>query len=180
MGLNDKIENSNTRKNPKIKKSPFKIQNRRRESDAEGPICSGVITYFKSYYEAVMKTRLPLYFGISVYLVICLLGNTVMGIIFWKHHNSSAEITLGDDNFNSTNNLLFDIDLNDTSILDSSLEFDPEFLETYDLDLYHIFINESYNEVRSYYLVKKAKLICYRSTHCSPERTYVNTLSIQF
>ena len=140
MGLNDKIENSNTRKNPKIKKSPIKIQSRRRESDAEGPICSGVITYFKSYYEAVMKTRLPLYLGISVYLVICLLGNTVMGIIFWKHHNSSAEITLGDDNFNATNNLLFDIDLNDTSILDSSLEFDPEFLETYDLDLYHIFI----------------------------------------
>ena len=177
MGQEDRIENSKTRKNLGIKKAPFITQTRRRRaSDAEEPICSDVITYFKSLYEAVMKTRLPFYLCISVYLVICLLGNTVMAIIFWKHQNSSAAMTLS-DNFTAHNNLLFNIDLNDSSILDSSYEFDQELLKTEDFDLYHIFINESENEVRSYHLIKTAKKYFYSSTLYGFEHTLFDMLN---
>ena len=96
-----------------------------------------------------MKTRFPIYFCGLVYIVICLLGNTVMALIFWKHHNSSTEMTLN-DNFSAHDNLLLNIDLNDTSILDSSIEFDEDFFETDDLSFYHIFINESENEVSKF------------------------------
>ena len=75
------------------------------------------------------------------------------------------------DNFTAHNNLLFNIDLNDSSILDSNYEFDQEFLKTDDFDLYHIFINESENEVRSYHLIKTAKKYFYSSTLYGFEHT---------
>ena len=147
----DKIRNSKisrTQKNETKKMSSFRKQSNRRASDVDGSICLHVASYFKSQYEAVMKTRFPLYICISVYIIICLLGNIVMAIIFWKHDESPMDqITLG-DNFTAQNNLLLNIDLNESTILDSSIEFDEDFFETGDLDFYHIFINESENEVR--------------------------------
>ena len=126
--------------------TPFGKQIRRRPSDTDGSNCLHITSYIKSKYEAVMKTRFPIYFCVLVYIVICSLGNTVMALIFWKHHNSSTEMALN-ENFSAHDNLLLNIDLNDTSILDSSIEFDEDFFETDDLSFYHIFINESENEV---------------------------------
>ena len=138
---------SKTRKNETKRMSSFRKQSNRRTSDVDGSICLHVASCFKSQYEAIMKTRLPLYACISVYIIICILGNAVMAIIYWKHDESPMDqITLG-DNFTAQNNLLLNIDLNESTILDSSIEFDEDFFETGDLDFYHIFINESENEV---------------------------------
>ena len=164
MEHQDKLRKSHRIRSTNDKKEnmaiPLRKQTRRRPSDAEGSICLPFTSCFKSNYEAMMKTKFPLYLCVSVYIIICLLGNTVMALIFWKHHNSSTEITLS-DNFTAHNNFLLNIDLNDSSILDSSIEFDEDFFETDDLDFYHIFINESDNEVSREKCLLTRKNICY-------------------
>ena len=118
---------------------------RRRPSEGEGGRCSSIARSIKLRYDAIMKSKFPTYLCIFIYFVICLLGNVVTGIIFFKHQQHSTEL---DTDNNISNDLLFNIQLNESTVLDSSLEFDNEFSQTEDyFDLYQLFVNESNNAV---------------------------------
>ena len=120
-------------------------RSRRRPSEGEGGRCSGIATFIKLRYDAVMKSKFPTYFCISIYFFICLLGNVVTGIIFFKHRQHSTGMP--EMNPNSSDNMLFNIELNESTLLEQSIEFDDDFSQTEEFNLYQLFVNESNNEV---------------------------------
>jgi hypothetical protein len=120
-------------------------RSRRRPSEGEGGRCSSIARLIKLRYDAIMKSKFPAYLCISTYFVICLLGNVVTGIIFFKHRQHSTGMP--ETNNNVSDNMLFNIDLNESTFFDSSFEFDNEYLETEEFDLYRLFVNESSNVV---------------------------------
>ena len=80
----------------------------------------------------------------SIYVFICLLGNVVTGIIWFKHHRT---IDKEDGDRNSTT--IIEFDWNETIIPDPSLEFNPDAYDEEFLNLIGLATNESETEVSS-------------------------------
>ena len=120
-------------------------RSRRRTSDGEDGRCHSIAKYMKERYSAIMKSKFPTCLLISIYAVICSLGNVVTAIIYFKHHHNS--IGNQKEGYNFSDNMLFNIELNESTFLDSAFEIENEFSNTEDYELYHLFINKTDNEV---------------------------------
>ena len=120
---------------------------RRRPSDGEEGRCFRMASLIKMRYASIMKSKFPEYLCMFIYVVICLLGNIVTGVIFLDHHLTSIGMRKSD---NISTNYLFNLELNESTILDSSFDFDMEFMEAEQFDLYQIFVNESASEVSQF------------------------------
>ena len=87
----NEIQNMSTKMLPSHK--PVEINKEEKESS-----CSNL----KHNCNSVMTSKLPTYFCFGIYVLICLLGNVVTGIIWLKHHqlfvdNQQGNVTLGNE-----------------------------------------------------------------------------------
>ena len=96
-------------------------------------LCSVLRNFFKIRFHAFMKSKAPTYMCLSIYIIICLLGNIVTGIILVKHYLSSHEQRESINNL--TQDIFTQIELreNETSV-DSGLAFNIDEVEIDELD----------------------------------------------
>ena len=58
----------------------------KRESGEKKPFSLSTKRFFRMRYEAFKKSKVPTYFCILLWVLLCLLGNVITGIILCKHH----------------------------------------------------------------------------------------------
>ena len=101
--------------------------------------------------QTFLKSKAPMYLLSAVYLVMCLLGNIVTGVILVKHHFASH------DEVEGINNLTLDIfsqiearnNETTTMIVDSESDFDSSQMEVENsLDQQLLYLNISNDTVR--------------------------------
>ena len=129
----------------------FSKKRKRQDSIEEETGCCSIVTDFWSIqYNAMIKSKCLSYLCVSVYIMICLLGNVVMGIIYLKNEPTAEEMNII-ENFTENNSSLTNLNLNDSTILDPNFQFDSEILETKDdMNLYMMYLyNVSDNKVSS-------------------------------
>lgn len=105
----------------------------RKNSLLEESFFSRVKYCIKGNYELLRNSKLPTFLCIVIYILICLVGNLVTGIIWFKHNrysmdNSSKELS-GINNLSGLT--LLDFMVNETT-LESALE---QEMEMYELEL---------------------------------------------
>ena len=113
----------------------------------EGPYCSAIARFFRTHCNAILKSKLPIYLFMSIYVFICLLGNVVTGIIWFEHHRTIDSEK--DDRHSINNTTMFEFDWNETIIPGPSLEFDTDGYEEEVANLIGLTTNESKTEVSS-------------------------------
>ena len=101
--------------------------------------------------QTFLKSKAPIYLLSAVYLVICLLGNIVTGIILVKHHFASHDEVEGMNNL--TQDIFSQIEArnNETTIMtvDSESDFDLSQMEVENsLDQQLLYLNISNDTVR--------------------------------
>ena len=108
------------------------------------------MSFFRLKYNAIMKSKAPVCLLVSIYIFICVLGNIVTGIIFFKHRGE-------DDQSEALNTITDKLHLND-SIPSEALNNTEAGFEYFDYsedyaaqseewNLYLLFSNDSNNEV---------------------------------
>ena len=99
--------------------------------------------------QTFLKSKAPIYLLSAVYLVICLLGNIVTGIILVKHHFASHDEVEGINNL--TQDIFSQIEArnNETMVVDSESDFDLSQMEVENsLDQQLLYLNISNDTVR--------------------------------
>ena len=133
-----------------LKKSKFfdrKRKNDRNHGKKKKPVCfSNAKLWIITQFQGFLKSKAPLYLLLAVYLVICLLGNVVTGIILIKHHFASHEEMEGMNNL--TQDIFAQIESRNnettTMTVDSELDFDISQMEAEDsLDEQLLYLNIS-------------------------------------
>ena len=120
-------------KRTSIPKTFLNMKEHRKNSFSEESFFSRVKYKLKENYEFLRHSKLPIFLCIVIYILICLVGNLVTGIIWFKHNrysmdNSSKELS----EINNLSSLtLLDFMVNETT-LESALE---EEMEMYELEL---------------------------------------------
>ena len=79
----------------------------RKRSLEEKSFFSVASTFFKNFYYTIMKSKLPTYLCISIYIIICLLGNIATLIIWLKHHPFFDTVEENIDTFENDTTLDF-------------------------------------------------------------------------
>ena len=134
--MEDTIETTTVNKTTNIiPEMPSSVENNRLNTINDDPFPTDVRMKIRLFYETVRKSKFLVYFGLLLYICICLLGNIVTGVIFYKHQNISPQID----------------DIEDIAPL-VPLNASKEYTEEEYLDLYQLFMNES-NEQVSYHLI---------------------------
>ena len=119
----------------------------------EDPNCCFRFTKFiKLRCNAIIKPTCLIYLCISIYTIICLLGNVVTSIIYIKHPQTSKETNIV-DNFTTTSDSVLNLNLNESAILASNFEFDSKNSDSQDMSLNMVFYNESDNEVSYNFII---------------------------
>ena len=126
-------EQMNLPKRMSIPKTFLNMKEHRENSLTEESFFSRVKYWIKGNYEFLKNSKLPTLLCIVIYILICLVGNLVTGIIWFKHDryaiaNSSKEFS-GINNLSSLT--LLDFMVNETT-LESALE---QEMEMYELEL---------------------------------------------
>lgn len=108
------------------------------------------MSFFRLKYNAMIKSKVPVCLLVSIYIFICVLGNIVTGIIFFKHRGE-------EDRSETLNTITNKLHLND-NITTTALNNTEANLEYFDYseeyaahseewNLYLMFANDSNNEV---------------------------------
>jgi hypothetical protein len=101
-----------------------------------------------------MSSKIPIYVCFSIYVVICLLGNVITGIIWLKHHKLFGDNQEQQENVSLDNQTLLRLVWNETTNIDGSgfKVFDEETKGEDVLDSLEFLRNEStdYHQVSSY------------------------------
>ena len=116
-----------------IPKTFLNMIEHRKNSLTEESFFSRVKYWVNGNYEFLRHSKLPIFLCIVIYILICLVGNLVTGIIWFKHNrylmdNSSKEL-MGINNLSGLT--LLDFMVNETT-LESALE---QEMEMYELEL---------------------------------------------
>jgi hypothetical protein len=121
------------------------IGNLRENSEQEEPsFYSAFARRFQTHCNAIKKSKLPIYLFMSIYVFICLLGNVVTGIFWFKNHGIiDKEQEARDILDNST---LFELDWNETKIPDLSLELNYEEFDFEELNMNLKNMTDAYEE----------------------------------
>ena len=131
MGSEAVVESVNPKNCDKVlKKSIFppqkKVKSDRNPKEENKPgCCSHAKHFFLTQFQNFLKSKAPTYLLLTAYIVICLLGNIVTGIILVKHHLASQDEVEGRNNL--TQDIFAQIESrnNETStIVNSELDFD--------------------------------------------------------
>ena len=72
-------------------KNQFEMVTVRQADNEPSGLYSGAKDFFLARFHTFMKSKAPTYLCLSIYIIICLLGNIVTGIIIGKHYLSSHE-----------------------------------------------------------------------------------------
>ena len=124
------------------RKLPNTKQERRKNSFAEESFCFRAMCLIKKYHDGIMSSNFPTYFCIFIYILICLTGNIVTGVIWLQHHNSPTGVSHEFDNLNN-----FTIDGFNETILQSI--FDEEIQEHEISSLFELVQNSTENKVNN-------------------------------
>ena len=146
----DKLVEAVTPKKSDIKlKKVFprrKISIHMKTSPTETPnsVFSSYFNGLQAHFQSVIKSKAPMYLCITSYIIICLLGNIVTGILLVKHHFTSHE------EMEIMNNLTRDVfkqqsreNATDATDADSGIEFEIDEIEMHELDQQMLYLNES-------------------------------------
>ena len=91
--MEDTIETTTVNKTTnKILEMPSSVENNRLNSINDDPFPTDVRMKIRLFYKALTKSKFLVYFCLLLYICICLLGNIVTGVIFYKHKNTSPQI----------------------------------------------------------------------------------------
>ena len=124
------------------------IENLRKNSEQEEKtFCPAFASFFQTHCNAIIKSKLPIYLFMSIYVFICLLGNVVTGIIWFDHHRTIDNEK--EDGNTPDNNTIFELDWNETIIPGPSLEFDTDAYEEEVVNLIGLASNKSKTKVSS-------------------------------
>ena len=77
----------------------------------------------KSHYRSLVNSKIPTYFCFAIYVIICLLGNVITGLIWLKHYQDIDIMPQNTTNNTHHNESLFSLFFNETTEYgESSLE----------------------------------------------------------
>ena len=77
---------------------------------------SGCCSFLQHYFHFVISSKFPTYFWFSTYILICLLGNVVTGMIWLKHHQYFVDNQQKNNaSSNPDNETLFPLSWNDAT-----------------------------------------------------------------
>ena len=126
-----------------LKPTPIEAVSKRTPNDPDNR-CSKLVNHVEYYCTLLQNTRIPQLLCILTYITICLLGNIVTGVIYFKSQNKlnqqNTNAITSDNDPNITRN-----ELNETNYLDASnFEYTEEYVGEEDLDLSQLlFLNDS-------------------------------------
>ena len=116
----------------------------RKNSFTEESFCFRATCLIKKYHNVIMSSNFPTYFCIFIYILICLIGNIVTGVIWFQHNNRPTEVQeKGQMRFDDLNN--FTIHGFNGTLLQSNL--DEEFYEHEISSLFDLIQNSTANKV---------------------------------
>ena len=108
------------------------------------------MSFFRLKYNAIMKSKAPVCLLVSIYIFICVLGNIVTGIIFFKHRGEddrSEALSTITDKLHLNNSIPAEA-LNNTEARFEYFDYSEDYAaQSEEWNLYLLFSNDSNNEV---------------------------------
>ena len=108
---------------------------------------SGCFSFIKVHYHYIISSKIPTYFGLVIYCIICLFGNVVTGLMWLKHYQLRGVKLQENITGLYDNETLIQLPLNDTTRIDQfSYDLDEDRNEGEAWDVIEFLTNASKNE----------------------------------
>ena len=106
---------------------------------------SNYTSLMRNIYNTIKRSNVTAYLLMSLYITVCLLGNVVTGIIFFKHHDATL---YHKENMGLSKTLIQSLSNRRGSNENATrLQFESKINKIDDLKLQTLFVNESNDEV---------------------------------
>lgn len=116
---------------------------------------STTATMFRANCNTLINSKFTTYLLVLIYVIICLFGNLVTGIIIFKHHRILGNAA--EEQVNSSNSgTVFELDWNETIIPHSGLKFDADDFNKEVTNIFGLETNASKSKVSTFKFVNQS------------------------
>ena len=104
---------------------------------------------FRTNFSTLINSKLTTYLLVLIYLIICLFGNLVTGIILFRHHRMLGNAAEEQVN-SSSSGTVFELDWNETIIPRSGVKFDADVFNQEVTNIFELETNASKSKVSKF------------------------------